>query len=365
MRNNAVIPVTVGEAENNDFRVFAPTPKTPSARILSLVIDKNGAWSKEGDAQTVVKKAGTTTGGTSSSGGGTTSGSGNNPPPPAGTAVFSEDFSLPLTISSAVLQNFILIADNHGASYRGNESLGFCLDRFDEPQLYEKWKKGSGSWNIVGGQLQQSDEANWNGNISLPLTQKKGGSYMYSVRFKLSSKGENRRFGLHLFATDANTANKGDSYLIWFRLNDAQPNSDFVEIHRSVNNELKTGVKQPFDLQAETWYHARVVVETATGIVTVWVNGQKVTSWKDTHPAIYTGNFISLRTGTASVWVDNLAVYQQASNPQLISIGNAPTKMIRHENKNGKPGGQIFFIDRDKSDKWINESMREVHVKFK
>lgn len=373
----STVEVKVGKEADKDFRVASLSNKAPSARVHSVILDKENRWSKEAVVATVVafgsgNASGGNTGGGSSgggnAGGGNTGGgnTGGNNTGGGNTTFITQDFTQKAPSGSNILQTFYLVGDYNGKGRYANESAGFAMDEFDSQTLYEKWIRKNGTWIIDKGSLSQADENAINGNLALPVSQKKGGTYLYHFRTKLVSKGDNRRFGLHIYSSDGTLPNRGESYLVWMRQYEDPKMADKLEVYRSTGTELKAGSSATFSMENGKWYDMKIVLESATGTVTVWINNQKVLSWKDTNPlSTGGGNFISFRTGNAKADFDNLKVYQLMPASATITLGNKPDKFIRFENSGNIPAGKIYSISRDKTDKWIKDDEQEVNVKFK
>lgn len=365
-RSNSV-EVKVGKEADKDFRVASLSSKVPAARVHSLVLDKGNQWSKEAAVSTVIVFGSGNTGGGNTGGGNTGGGNtGGSNTGGGNTTYISQDFTLRAPGGGNILQTFYLVGDYNGKGRYANESAGFAMDEFETGTLYEKWIRKNGTWVPEKGSLSQTDENAINGNLALPVNQKKGGTYLYHFRTKLVSKGDNRRFGLHIYSSDGTLPNRGESYLVWMRQYEDPRMADKLEVYRSTGTELKAGGSANFSMENGKWYDMKIVLESATGLITVWINNQKVLSWKDTNPLISGGgNFISFRTGNAKADFDNLKVYQLMPPSATISIGNKPDKLIRFENSGNIPAGKIYSISRDKTDKWIQDDEQEVNVKFK
>lgn len=354
-------------AMDSDFAQESLDKKTMT-RLISLNIDKDGKWSKEIAVETVVKKEGDIKGGSTGGGNagtGTHTGGGTTPPPNGGNvAVFQDDFTLNLLPSAEAKQTFFVVADYNGTGRYGNAEAGFAYDEFKAAKMNDKWQVTAGKWAQTASKLTQTDENFGNAGISLPMKQQKGKTYLYHFKTKLLTAGDNKRFGFHFFASDAAATNKGDSYFVWFRNNDTK--EDKIEVYRSIKNELKDNASAVISIQKEAWYDVKIVFESATAQITVWLNDKKVISWKDPNGAPASGDAIAFRTGTAAIQIDYIECFQQSASAQApITIGTQSTDMIRYNDTGNTPAGQIYIIDRDKTDKWVNEQMREIRVKMK
>lgn len=369
------IDISVGAATNNDFRKES-VGNDDAGRVFSMILDKNGKFSEETLEAAKVKFGATTP---PPSGGGNT----NTTPPTGGTTVppkvpippkggnttpangnvKTDDFMLDATVGTEIKHAFFNVSDFDGKTYHGNDKAGFAYEDFDLGTMYERWKITTGTWSQGEGKLSQSDDIVSNGNISIPVSQKNTGIYLYQFRAKVLSAGDNRRFGIHLFASEAAATNRGNSYFVWFRGNDSK--EDKVEVYRTVGNDLKDGVSAPISIEKDKWYDIKIVLEPASGQITIWLDNAKVLTWKDTYPLLATGSQVSFRTGTAKVQFDSFRVYQARAGKQIISVGTKDTDMIRYQNAGTKPGGLILLQNRSKTDTWSTPAAQEVNVKFK
>ncbi len=67
---------------------------------------------------------------------------------------------------------------------------------------------------------------------------------------RLSGTGTNRRAGLHIFADDPTLSQRGNSYLLWFRLDNQR-----IEIYEILGNTLPSpNIQVPYPFAANTWY---------------------------------------------------------------------------------------------------------------
>lgn len=385
---------TVGSAAENDVRTQSVDGKSYALKVISLTVDNAGKWSEESIKRAKVKFEGAVKGGAAANSGGSTSGgsassggtnnSGNSTPPTGGGStplpsqpsseievpnantlpLFVDDFSVKTNPSADVLTPFFLPTQFDGQRYTANESLGFAYDMFDGNSLYEKWKIGSGKWQVNNGVLVQTDEASPNSNLYLPVTQNGNGAiYLYAFKVKLQSAGDNKRWGIHVFAQDGSSENRGNSYMVWFRNNDTK--DDLVEIYRSVDNELKEGTRNKVSLAKDKWMEVRISLDTKTGTICVWMDGKKVSEWKDNQPLIGKANFVSFRTGTASVAIDDFRMYQLRKNFQVITVGAENTNMVRNSNTRTIPAAKILMTERMKNNTFQNDVIEYRSVRFK
>ncbi|MBI2282032.1 MAG: T9SS type A sorting domain-containing protein [Bacteroidetes bacterium] len=235
---------------------------------------------------------------------------------------------------SGVKHQFYQVADFNGTDWLANEQNGFFNDEFNST-LNPLWTSYAGTWSIASGKLIQTDQANTNSNIYAACNQNNHSKYLYHYKFNISGTAGNRRAGLHYMIDDANSANRGNSYFVWFRQDNAK-----LQFYKVVNDVFTLEKDVPYTFGANTWYDAKIVYDKTTGQTDVYVNDNLVSSWTDATP--YTvGNYISPRSGDCIYEIDDLMVYKTRSASELILVGQNATDDIRHE---GTPAGRINSI---------------------
>lgn len=235
---------------------------------------------------------------------------------------------------SGVKHQFYQVADFNATDWLANEQNGFFNDEFNST-LNPLWTSYAGTWSIASGKLIQTDQANTNSNIYAACDQNNHSKYLYHYKFNISGTAGNRRAGLHYMIDDANSANRGNSYFVWFRQDNAK-----LQFYKVVSDVFTLEKDVPFTFSANTWYDAKIVYDKTTGQTDVYVNDNLVSSWIDTVP--YTvGNYISPRSGDCIYEIDDLMVYKTRSASALILVGQNATDDIRYE---GTPAGKINSI---------------------
>ena len=266
-------------------------------------------------------------------------------------ASYRDDFSVPLAGQG---QTYYLPSDYVG-QWTANRNLGFLHEDFYGNRLDAAWRRDEGDWVSPSGTLLQRSESDGNTNLYLPLTQRDDAVYLYHMQAKMLSEGNNRRLGLHLFASDGNSANRGDSYLIWLRFNQSEPGR--VEVYRSENNELpKFRESQVIDLQRDRWYDLKVRYDPSSGEIEVFLDNASVLRWRDDKAPLRSGRYISFRTGNAKVEFDDFRVYQRASaNPLPITVG--PREMLRYQNR-----ARLYLL-RQAGTRWGDLQVLETRIR--
>jgi hypothetical protein len=200
----------------------------------------------------------------------------------------------------------------------------------------------AGTWSIVGGYLNQSDETNSNTNIYAPLTQNLSNQYLYHWQGKIEGTGANRRAGFHFFCDDATQTNRGNSYFVWIR-----PDQGTLEIYEVVSNVFSLVSTAPLSTSINTWYDYKVIYDRISGKMDVYVNNVLVESWTDASPLL-NGNAISFRSGNCNYTVNDLKVYRSRLPSVTVSVGAAVTNDVRYQNPDpATPSGRVKSITKD------------------
>jgi len=275
-------------------------------------------------------------------------------PNPASTDFTSNFTDADNVGGSGVLHRFYQVIDNNGVEWRANNNNGFFSDNFDVA-IHPDWTSASGVWSISGGYLTQTDEVNSNTNIYAAVNQNSQNKYLYHWGGKMEGAGTNRRAGFHFMCDDASLPNRGNSYFVWFRLNDNK-----IQIYKVVSDVFTLKQEVACNFNASTWYDFKTTFDKTTGEIDVYINDVFKSSWVDSAP-LTVGNFISFRSGEAIYTVNNLKVYHDRTSSELVTVGSGPTNDIRYE---GTPVGKIksIVIDNAKNVSTITEEL--VNVDF-
>ena len=221
--------------------------------------------------------------------------------------------------------------------WTGNGELGFFNENFDLGTIDGSiWTVVDGSWSIESNHLVQTDESLSNNNIFAKVEQDNQHSYLYHWYMSMTGTGTNRRAGIYIFADDDSSSNRGNSYMVWYRLD-----NDLVQIykvHSDGSYDLVTN--DPYDFNDGTWYDYKVYFNPQTGELSSYINGVKVSSWTDPSP-YQAGHYISLRVGNAKVYYDDIKVYKSREDSAPVSIGPDVTDAIRVQSENGQPVARV------------------------
>lgn len=268
----------------------------------------------------------------------------------------SSDFTASFTDTDNELVDlmFYQVLDNDGSEWRANGDYGFFNDNF-ESAIHSDWTNLSGTWSISDGHLMQSDETLSNENIYASVTQTSGGTYLYHWQMKMSGSGANRRAGLYVFCSDPELDQRGDAYMIYFRVDD-----NACQIYKSVSNSIDIFSNDYVNVDADTWYDYKVTVNTNTGVINAYQNDILVSTWTDPSP-LASGNSISLRTGNCICEYDDIKVYQSRSASESVTVGT--TDEVRYQNADQyNPSCRIKSIITDDAGNWSDPSGLDVNI---
>jgi PKD repeat protein/N-acetyl-anhydromuramyl-L-alanine amidase AmpD len=233
---------------------------------------------------------------------------------------------------SGIEKSFYQVLDYNGYEWHANAQNGFFADNFDSYNS-SVWSvpASSGTWSATGGNLVQTDSSINNTNIYASLNQSLSNRYIYQFNIKLdaATSGTNKhRFGFHFFCDNGSLTNRGNSYFIFFRIEDQTLEfykvvSDAFTLSKTVNN-VTTAFGQSYDI--------KIIFDRITGKIDVYRDDILLGSWTDTSPLTTTGSYISFRTGHCKASINELKVFRSRNPSVAVSVGSAATNDIRYQN---------------------------------
>jgi len=277
----------------------------------------------------------------------------------------TDDFTATFTdlnpCETPITERFYNATGLNGNEWRGNPLAGQLKDDFNQSVIHPDWTPATGIWsmNTGSGSIQQTDETNGNTKIYTALTQTSGKTWLYHWRGRIGGSGNNRRAGIHFFGSDANGANLGNSYFVYFRAD-----NDKAQIYRVNNDVWSLQTDNDVVIDPNIWYDFKITYNPLTGVINAYVNNTLVSSWTDPSPYI-SGSYVSLRTGNCTAFYDFLQVFcSRPDNSVVVSVGNAPSDALNQQNPNSnQEAGKITSIIRDLNG-WSNESSTLVNIDF-
>ena len=238
---------------------------------------------------------------------------------------------------SGLDKKYYQVIDFNGTEWRGNYTHGFFSDNFDLT-IHSDWTQKAGTWGINNNALEQTDEfstAAANTNIYAALNQTVATSYLYNFKAKISGSGTNRRAGFHFFVNHPDSVNRGNSYFVYFRLDNTQQ----VQLYKTsysggVNVFGAPTFTAPISLSANQWYDFKVIYNKASGKIDVYKDNTSIASWTDPTP-LTNGSYISFRSGNCIWSLDEIKVYQlRTTNTLTVSVGSGNGFDTRYQNPN-------------------------------
>ncbi len=258
---------------------------------------------------------------------------------------------------NAVTERYYLPAYHNGTKWTANISNGFYYDEFVN---LTGWNTYSGTWSIISNQLNQSDETADNSNLYLSCPQGSPSTYLYHFTMKITGSGANRRAGLHFFCDNANQANRGNSYFVFFRVDQSK-----VQIYETINDVfyLRNDIAKP--VPAGVTHDIKITYNPNTGTIKVFMNDEFVGQWTDTTP-LTSGNHISFRTGASNTTFDDLRVYKSRAGQILtIGVGSSSSNDFLSSNISPtQPSGRIFSIVKNGAELWSTTAERYFDIDF-
>ncbi|MCW3082703.1 MAG: hypothetical protein JWP12_69 [Bacteroidetes bacterium] len=263
------------------------------------------------------------------------------------------------TGGSGVEKRFYQVSD-YNNSWRSNNTQGFFNDDFDLPALDPEWTNVSGNWTInAGGYLEQSDESLSNTNLYAPLTQNLSDEYLYNWTGIIKGAGVNRRAGFHFFADQPDSTNRGNSYFVFFRLDDQR-----IQIYKVIGNSWGSGpVKDvAYSFNVNQAYDFKVLYNRISGVISVYVNNVVSAEWIDAAP-ISNGSYVSFRSANCNYQVNDFKVYRSRDVTENITVGAGNAFDVRYQNADPEsPTGCIRSIVVDTAKNISTSTLKKVNV---
>jgi len=276
------------------------------------------------------------------------------------TQNFNASFSESDNVGGSGLEkSYYQVIDYDGSDWRANNTRGFLSDNFDQTAIHPDWTTYTGTWAINNSVLEQSDENLTNTNISTPLTQNLSNRYLYHWAGKIDGAGNNRRAGFHFFCDNPSLTNRGNSYFVWFRVD--QSVCEFYEV---INDTFYLRNSAAMTVNANQWYDWKVIYDRISGKMSIYQDNVFIGSWTDSTP-LATGTHVSFRSGNSNWQVNNFKVYRSrfSNQPTSITVGNCSGCDLRYQNINpATPAGRVKSIVADTAGNLSAISYQDVNV---
>lgn len=310
---NADVIISVGSATTTNARYQSTNPNQPASRVTSLVKDVANNWSTPVTKNFKIDwTAPTTT---------------INSLPIWQTTNFSATYNDNDNVNgSTIMRRFYNVSDNDGSKWSANSNRGFFNENFTVNGL-QQFTVATGNWSSASGVATQTNQTISNTNMYAALNHTLSNRYCFSFDMKLSGTGTNRRGGFHFMATNPTLPNRGNSYLVWFRIE-----SQALEFYRITGDTLNQVKVVSLTTVAGQNYAVKIVYDRITGEMFVYRDGKLISTWIDETP-LAAGNFVSFRSGNSEMEIDNFMVYRTRTTTTAITAGSLSTD-IRYENQN-------------------------------
>ena len=235
---------------------------------------------------------------------------------------------------SGLEKSFYQVLDYNGTEWHANAQTGFFADNFDSYNS-SVWTvpASSGTWNVTGGNLVQTDTSVNNTNIYAALNQNLSNRYIYQFYAKIDAAAystSQHRFGFHFFSDNGALSNRGNSYFIFFRQETSK-----LEIYKVVS-DVFTLVKTVDNVTTTfgQWNDYKIIFDRTTGKIDVYRDDIFLGTYTDTSVLTNSGDYISFRTGNCKASISELKVYRSRLPSVSVTVGASSTNDIRYQNAN-------------------------------
>lgn len=259
---------------------------------------------------------------------------------------------------SGVNRKFYQVLDLDNSEWRGNPSNGFFNDNFSSlSNTYWDTPDSLGAWNASSGHLNQTYTGSNKTKLSAYVSQDSNHVWLYHWQMAFNS-GASRRAGMYIMCSDPTQSYLGNAYLIWFRADD-----DACQLYTVKGNSISTNLtNDPCTINDGVWYDYKVTYDPSTGILNAYQNDVLVSTYTDAAP-LKTGNYISLRTGNASVMLDDIKVWKTRNSTASITVGSASTNDIRFQNPDPvTSSGRIKSLVTDSAGNFSVAGTQDVNI---
>lgn len=270
----------------------------------------------------------------------------------------TQDFTASFTDNdnNALEYSFYNVSDYDGSDWGANANLGFFNDEFEQSSLSTNWTNSVGTWSLINGAVEQTDENESNTNLNASLTQDDQHVYLYHWTGQINGTGTNRRAGIHFFCDDVTATQRGNSYMVYWRVD-----SDKCQIYKSDGTNIPLMTDDDVVVDPNTTYDFKVLYDPSTGLIQAYLDNNLVSEWTDSAP-LTSADGISLRTGNCNGVYDDFRVYQSRTTSETITMGTT-SDMFRYQNPDPlTPAGNIRSIAIDQADNWSTVASDLVNV---
>jgi hypothetical protein len=246
--------------------------------------------------------------------------------------------------ASGIKHKFYHVAARASATttFLSNQPMGFFEDEFNGNSGL--WTNQSGNFQVMNGSFILNDATQNNSNAYAQVSQSSQHTYLYTWKQRITSSNANQRAGMHFFCSDPTLPNRGNSYFVYFR-----EETDKVQLYKVLNDVFSLVKEDSASIQINQWDQIYVTYNPQSGLIQVYLNALQVCTWTDANP-LQQGTAISLRSGACNVTFDEVYVYKNHSNSELITVG--PAQEINQQSDQQIPSGKIRVIAMDSLGNW-------------
>lgn len=261
---------------------------------------------------------------------------------PSGWLTRDAEISFYDTDNYALGQAYWNVSNFDSLEWRSNPAYGFFYDDFF--RLHPEWQATSGNWRVENGKLKQYNESENNSNIYAYLDHTLSDEYVFDWKGTTLGSGNNRRSGFHFASDHGSLANRGNSYFIWFRVD-----QESLQFYKVKDDSFSLVHSVPFVTIAGREYQYRVVFNRKTGMISVFADHLFIGSWQDTEKPYQHGEYISFRSGHAQYIVDDFRVFRSRASTEILTVGEEMA-MVQQQNLSPQtPAAKIISLVRDQS----------------
>ena len=117
-------------------------------------------------------------------------------------------------------------------------------------------------------------------------------------------------------------------------------------------------------MQPNIWYDVKIILNTTTGIISLYIDNEFVTSITDPTP-FESGNSISLRTGQSICEYDDIKMYKTRSASEIITTQLSPNAEIRYQSPNNtQEAARIRTQIIDNANNWSESKSKNIYTDF-
>lgn len=238
------------------------------------------------------------------------------------------------------------------SSFHSANSFGFFRDEFQDNLTL--WTNQTGMFQSFNGILTMADASQNNSNAYAQLTQGFTQTYLYTWKQRFNSTNANQRAGMHFFCSDPTLSNRGNSYFVYFR-----EETDKVQLYKVLNDVFTLVKEDSVTVLCNQWDHVGVKYCPNSGTIVVYYNQCPVLQWVDSSP-LQQGSAISLRSGACNVSFDDVFVYKNHGDNEIISVG--PGQEINEQSDHQIASGGIRVLALDSAGNWNNPTETLIQV---